>query len=70
MKGGYYSYPPKPVHEPTEAQIAIVKRLAQQYGVPMPEKFTRKAYTQFISNHSGTKEGHRRAKHGRTDDDI
>lgn len=66
MKGGYYSYPPKPVHEPTEAQIAIVKRLAEQYGVPMPEKFTRKAYTQFISNH--TKD--RRAKHGRTDDDI
>lgn len=66
MKGGFYSYPPKPVHEPTEAQIAIVKRLAEQLGVPMPEKFTRKSYTQFISNHTK----YRRAKHGRTDDDI
>lgn len=69
MKGGYYSYPPKPVHEPTEAQIAIVKRLAQQYGVPMPEHFTRKAYTQFISNHSKDKP-ERRFGHGRTADDI
>lgn len=63
MKGGYYSYPPKPVHEPTEAQIAIVKRLAEQLGVPMPEKFTRKAYTQFISNHVKGKEERRFKKH-------
>ena len=62
MKAGRYSYPPKPVHEPTEAQIAIVKRLAEQLGVPMPKNFTRRSYTQFISNHSGTKEGHRRAR--------
>lgn len=62
MKGGYYSYPPKPVLEPTEAQIELAKRLAERHGVPMPKNFTRRSYTQFISNHSGTKADHRRAR--------
>lgn len=64
MKGGFYSYTPKPVHEPTEAQIAIVKRLAEQYGVPTPEKFTRKAYMQFIRNYGGKNELRKRNKRG------
>lgn len=37
--------------EPTASQIEVVERIAKQYGIKVPEHFTRRAYKQFISNH-------------------
>ena len=36
---------------PTESQIETVGKIAERLGIEKPAKFTRKAYTQFISNH-------------------
>ena len=37
--------------EPSEGQIKAAKNIAEAYGINLPEVFTKKAYTQFISNH-------------------
>lgn len=62
-KGGLYSYDgPRKEQEPTESQIKAARAIAERLGVKLPEVFTKRAYMQFINNHSGTKADHRRAR--------
>lgn len=65
-KGGLYSYDgPREETEPTESQIKVARAIAERLGINLPEVFTKKAYMQFISNHSGNKGDHRRARNVR-----
>lgn len=62
-KGGLHSKRlDRPQQEPTESQVKAVDRICDRLGIRPPEVYTKQSYTQFISNHSGTKEGHRRAR--------
>ena len=49
-------------HPPTESQIKAADSIAEKLGINLPEVFTKRAYSQFISNHSGNKGEHRRPR--------
>lgn len=51
-KGGMHSNGiPRRFEEPTEAQKTAVERLCEKSGLEPPVNYTKKAYSQFLSNH-------------------
>lgn len=57
-------------HPPTESQIKAAESIAEKIGINLPEVFTKRAYSQFISNHMKNKGERRWQRNGRTDDAV
>ena len=55
---------------PTESQIKAAESIAEKLEISLPEVFTKRAYSQFISNHMKNKEERRWQRNGRTDDAV